>query len=245
MRGRFHCLASCRALDEVQRPLERIYSNRFEGISSGARAALWDCLWRTVLCRYVKSSDSVMDVGAGFCEFINAAACARRIAVDLGPVERFAAPGVEVLHASATNMAAIQARSLDVVFASNVFEHLESKDELFRALAEIYRVLRDGGRLMIIQPNIRFAFREYWDFVDHRLPLSDRSMVEALKASGFDIEESRPRFLPYTTVSGIPKWPWLFRLYLVLPPLHRLFGKQMFIVARKRQSEAAPCSGLA
>ena len=86
---------------------------------------------------------------------------------------------------------------------------------------------------MLLQPNIRFAYKVYWDFFDHQLPFSDRAMVEALQACGFGIESVRPRFLPYTTKSTLPSWPILVKLYLRCPPLHWLFGKQMFIVAVK------------
>jgi ubiquinone/menaquinone biosynthesis C-methylase UbiE len=101
------------------------------------------------------------------------------------------------------------------------------------ALREVYRVLKPGGRFLVLQPNIRFAYREYWDFFDHHLPFSDRAMVEGLETCNFRIESVRPRFLPYTTKSALPAWPILVRLYLRCPPLHRLLGKQMFIVAVK------------
>jgi hypothetical protein len=90
------------------------------------------------------------------------------------------------------------------------------------------------GRLILLQPNIRYAYREYWDFFDHHVALSHESLAEALGIAGFEIEVVRPRFLPYTTRSRIPQSPWILRLYLALSPLQWLFGKQMFIVARTR-----------
>jgi SAM-dependent methyltransferase len=102
------------------------------------------------------------------------------------------------------------------------------------SLREVHRVLRPGGRLLILQPNIRYAYREYWDFLDHHVALSHVSMVEALALSGFTATEVRPRFLPFTTKSALPQWPILVRLYLRLPPAQWLLGKQMFIAAEKR-----------
>jgi hypothetical protein len=58
-------------------------------------------------------------------------------------------------------------------------------------------------------------------------------MAEALEVSRFDVVECRPRFLPYTFKSRLPAWPWLFRLYLALRPVQWVFGKQMFLVARR------------
>jgi ubiquinone/menaquinone biosynthesis C-methylase UbiE len=112
-----------------------------------------------------------------------------------------------------------------------VFEHFASKGDIVTTLREVRRVLRPGGRLLVLGPNIRYASRVYWDFFDHHVPLSDRSMAEALETTGFTLELVRARFLPYTIKSRFPRWPVLVRMYLRCPPLHLLFGKQMFLVA--------------
>ena len=41
------------------------------------------------------------------------------------------------------------------------------------------------------------------------------------------------RFLPYTTKSVLPQWPWLVKLYLRLPLAWWLLGKQSLVVAKK------------
>jgi hypothetical protein len=84
------------------------------------------------------------------------------------------------------------------------------------------------------QPNIRYVGAAFWDFFDPTLPLTEKGMAEALGIAGFDVVEVRPRFLPYTTASRLPQWPWIVRTYLAVPALHRLFGKQMLIFARRR-----------
>jgi SAM-dependent methyltransferase len=181
----------------------------------------------------------VLDLGAGYCEFINNISCAKKYAVDLNEdTPRFASPEVTVIQKSALDLSDFASNSVDTVFASNFFEHLESKTDLAAALDEIRRVLRDGGRLLVLQPNIRYAFREYWDFLDHHLPLSHISLAEAIEVAGLTVVETRPRFLPYTTKSSLPQTPALLRLYLILKPLQRLLGKQMFIVAEKHQPAA-------
>jgi len=121
-----------------------------------------------------------------------------------------------------------------VTFCSNLFEHLQSKEELLVVLSEIHRILRIGGRLLVLQPNIRYAYKEYWDYFDHYLPLSHLSLTEALQLSGFSVEETRPRFLPYTFKSRLPKSTGLLKLYLRLGPLQALAGKQMFLLASRR-----------
>ena len=211
-----------------------LYDQRFSAAERAAKARLWAVLCQDFLQRYVRPSDAVLDLGAGFCEFINHIACGDKYAVDAdAQVRNCAAAGVQVHVGAVHELGWLADAAVDVVFASNLFEHLPSKDLLLATLREVHRVLRPGGRLLVLMPNIRFAYREYWDFFDHHLPLSDRSMAEALAIAGFTVREIRPRFLPYTTKSAAPQWPWLVRLYLRCPPLHWLFGRQMFIAAAK------------
>ena len=86
---------------------------------------------------------------------------------------------------------------------------------------------------MVIQPNVRYAYREYWDFYDHHTALSHLSCSEAFTLAGFEVEEVIARFLPFTTKTSAPSHPALLRVYLGLPPLWRFFGKQFLLVGRK------------
>jgi len=211
-----------------------IYRQRFDDHAQRDREALWRVLCDHFLQRYVPTSATVLDLAAGRCEFINHIRCARKIAVDLNPdTAAYANPDVRVVTAYSHDMVGVDSDSVDVVFVSNFFEHLPDKQTFLDTLREIRRVLRPGGRLLILQPNIRFLNGAYWDFIDHYLPLTDRTMVEALQLVDLQVEEVRPRFLPYTTRSRLPQWSWLVWLYLKLRPAHWIFGKQAFIVARK------------
>lgn len=86
---------------------------------------------------------------------------------------------------------------------------------------------------MILQPNIRFCFRDYWMFFDHITPLDDRNLSEVLEINGFKVKECKPKFLPYTTKGKLPKSIFLLKLYLKLPFVWKIFGKQAFIYAIK------------
>jgi SAM-dependent methyltransferase len=211
-----------------------LYAHRFDATERAAKARVWAVLCADFFQRWVSPTDAVLDLGAGFCEFINHIRCARKYALDSNPqIAALAAPDV-VTHCGSAHQLDWLPATVDVVFSSNFFEHMPDKAMLLTTLREVHRVLRPGGRLLILQPNIRYAYREYWDFLDHHVALSHLSMIEALALTGFTPTEVRPRFLPFTTKSALPQWPILVRLYLRFPPAQRLLGKQMFIAAEKR-----------
>jgi len=212
--------------------LPRLYAVRFNPDEQERKFRVWGVLCRSFFQRYVKPEDTVLDLGAGYCEFINQIVCRRRIALDLSDdVRLHAAAGVEVVQGASTDLCAVPNDVIDVVFASNFFEHLSSKHDLLKTLSEVRRVLRPGGRLLILQPNIRYVGGKYWDFFDHHLPLTERALVEALELAGLKPIEVRARFLPFTTKSALPQHPLLVWLYLKLPIAHRLLGQQSWIVA--------------
>lgn len=215
--------------------LEKLYRHRFEAADLPKKLAIWQVLCEGFFAKFVSPTATVIDVGAGYCEFINNIRCGRKIAIDLNPdVRRFAAADVEVRNESCTNMASIPADSADVVFLSNFLEHLPSKQLVFDTLAEAKRVLKPGGRVLILQPNVRFLPGEYWDFFDHHTPLTERSLAEALEILDMNLEVVISRFLPYTTKSRLPQAPIFVRLYLMVPLAWRLLGKQSFLCASKR-----------
>jgi SAM-dependent methyltransferase len=215
-------------------PIQKLYYIRFNEQARLIKNLLWAVLCKNFLQKYINKRDTVLDLGAGYCEFINNINCKAKIAVDIDPyVKNFAKEDVSVFVNNAIDLKEIASDSIDVVFISELFEHLNDKNELLKSIGEILRVLKINGILLIICPNIKYLASHYWDFVDHILPLSHTSLSEALQLSGFKIEKIIPRFLPYTTKNILPKSPLLLKIYLNMPMLWPIFGRQMFIVARK------------
>jgi SAM-dependent methyltransferase len=219
----------------LEHRLEHLYAHRFSPEERRRKAQLWQTLCRHAFQRFIPADATVIDLGAGYCDFINAIHAARKIAVDLNPeTARSADSGVQVIPCALDHLAQhVDPESVDCAFASNVFEHLRDPETLLDVLNAVHGILRPGGRILIMQPNVRVLGGAFWDFLDHRLPLSERGMAEALALSGFRLERVTPRFLPYTTKSRLPAWPWLVRVYLAVPPAQWLFGKQMLVIARK------------
>lgn len=218
-------------------PLQKLYAQRFPASEERKREELWK-----VLCEYfqrwISTDATVLDLGAGGGEFINNIRAARRIAVDANPaLPSRLRDGVEPLVCTFDDLGSkIEDGTVDVCFASNVFEHLRSADELLSILQTVRSFLAPEGRLIILQPNIRAVGAAFWDFVDHSLPLTETGMSEALRVSGFEPEICRARFLPYTTKGRLPSRPFLVRAYLRFPPIHRILGGQMLIVARPERT---------
>jgi len=214
--------------------LKDLYYLRFDGSERKVKNELWKALCDNFLQNYIERQATVLDLGAGFCEFINNINCKKKIAVDINPeIKKFAADNVCAIIANCADMKEIADNSIDVVFASELFEHLKNTDELLATLTEIRRALKDKGRIIVLCPNIRYLADKYWDFIDHRLALSHLGLQEALLLYNYKIIKIIPRFLPYTTKSILPKSSIIMKIYLKLPLLWRIFGKQMLIIAEK------------
>jgi hypothetical protein len=77
--------------------LEWLYANRWTEREKAAKSELWKVFCNTFLARYIPEDGTVLDIGSGYCDFINNVRAARRIAIDVNPeTVRRAAPGVEV-----------------------------------------------------------------------------------------------------------------------------------------------------
>ena len=84
---------------------------------------------------------------------------------------------------------------------------------------------------MLMQPNIFYAYREYWDDYTHKKAFSHNSLCDFLASQGFIVDRVEGRFIPFSLKSRLPKSHWLTKLYLALP--FRVFAKQMFVMGRK------------
>ncbi len=214
--------------------LERLYKSRFEQNES-YRRAVWCVLVSRFFSRFIAPGDTVLDLGCGYGEFINAVRAQTRLAIDANPDagSKLAAGIRFLLQDNSKPWIGIGENSLDVIFTSNFFEHLPEKAAIAQTLLEARRCLKSGGRLIALGPNIKHLGGLYWDFWDHQVPLTEKSLCEALRTCGFSIDLCISRFLPYTMSSG-RRYPLVFvKLYLALPFLWRLFGRQFLVIARK------------
>lgn len=213
---------------------KKLYEVRFNKEEVKKKEKLWKILIENFLQKYVSSKDAVLDVGGGYCEFINIIKCQKKYVVDINPdVKKYANNNVIILNQSAQDISELAEESINVVFASNFFEHISSKEQVLIIISEINRILKLGGKLIVIQPNIKYVYKEYWDFFDHHIPFTEKSFSEALRTSKFEIIESYSRFLPYSTKIKMSRFSLLLRIYLRYSILWKVFGRQFFLVAKK------------
>jgi hypothetical protein len=141
----------------------------------------------------------------------------------------FVERGVESHVGVVTDLSFLENGSVDFAFASNLFEHI-SQDDLAQVLQQLECKLTRRGVLCLLQPNYRYAYREYFDDYRHITVYSHLTMCDFLRARGYEIVECKPRFTPLTVKGRFKISPILIWIYLNSPL--KLFGKQMLIVAR-------------
>ena len=178
----------------------------------------------------------VLDIGCGHGAFINSVVARKRIGLDSWPdIPNYLQEGVQPIIGSAVEVGELVKEPVDFAFASNLFEHLTQTD-LMTLLGGVRKILSPRGTLNVIQPNYRYAYREYFDDYTHIAIYSHVSLCDVLRISGFDIVDVQPRFLPLSIKSRLPVRESLIRAYLASPI--KPMGKQMLIRARVRLATA-------
>lgn len=213
--------------------LENVYAHRFSARDARAKEAVWAVI-AGYLQRYVKQDEPVLDLACDRGHFIRHISAVEKWATDLRDVSADLPADVRFVQADGLSLAGVlpEAR-FGTVFMSNYLEHLPSSAAVVEQFAVVRGLLRPGGRVVVLQPNIRLVGGAYWDFIDHRVALTDRSLVEAAESAGLHTKQVIARFLPYTTKGRLPLHPALVRAYLRFRPAWRLFGGQTLYVGER------------
>lgn len=191
-------------------------------------------VWASIV-RYIRrdapSVETLIELGAGYGDFINQFPADKKIAFDLNPTMReHLAADVDLRIEDATALASVPNESVDLIFASNFLEHLEG-DEVDSLLGRCFEVLKTGGRLILIQPNHRLCQENYFDDPTHRTIFDDENIAEWLGRHGFRIRKLIAGFLPFSMNGRLPKSGLLTWLYLISP--WKPLAAQMYVVAEK------------
>jgi SAM-dependent methyltransferase len=210
-----------------------IYDARFGDRERRTKSQMWQQVVR-YLARFIDADRPVLDVACDAGYFIRHVRARERWATDIRDVSADLPRGVRFVQADGLALRGVLPNAhFGTVFMSNYLEHLACSDEVVQQIRVARDLLAPGGRLIVVQPNIRLTGAAYWDFIDHHVPLTERSLVEAGDLAGLRTVRLVTRFLPYTTKSRLPQTSGLVRMYLALPLAWQLLGKQTLYIAER------------
>jgi SAM-dependent methyltransferase len=213
--------------------LDAVYAQRFDDAESREKDALWGVLG-PFLQRWVDASAPVLDLACDRGYFVRHIRASERWASDLRDVRTYLPADVRFVQGDGLQLReALPTDHFGTVFTSNYLEHLGSSDEVVDQIRVVHDLLRPGGRFVVLQPNIRLVGGAYWDFIDHRVPLTEKSLQEAAAIAGLVTDRVITRFLPFTIKSRFPNIPFLVWAYLAFRPAWFVLGKQTLFVARR------------
>ncbi len=211
-----------------------VYRLRFNDAEQAAKEVVWREVGRFLQRRYIPSDAKVLDIAADRGYFIRNIRAAQRWASDVRDTSSVMPKDVKFIQADGLHLADhVPNNHFDLVFMSNYLEHLHSTDEVIEQLRVARRLLRIGGRVLILQPNIKLVGGAYWDFIDHHVALTDESLAEAAAIADLETREVIRRFLPYSVKGRLPVHPFLVRAYLAFRPAWRLLGKQTLYLGER------------
>jgi SAM-dependent methyltransferase len=214
--------------------LDKVYRTRFPEAAEANKDRIWPEIV-AYLERWIDLRQPVLDIACDRGYFIRNVRAKERWATDLRDFGSTFPPDIRFVQANGLDLATVlPSASFGTIFMSNYLEHLPDADAVIEQFRVVRRLLQPDGRVLILQPNIRLVGGAYWDFIDHRVALTEKSLVEAAHLADLKVVALITRFLPYSTAGRLPADPRLVSLYLRLPILWRLFGRQTLLVAAPR-----------
>jgi SAM-dependent methyltransferase len=189
-------------------------------------------VWKAIteyLQKYICDECSVLELGSGYGDFINQIKSKDKVAIDFdNDAKKHCNTDVFFVNASIFDFNI--EKKFDVIFASNFLEHF-TQLELDVVLGKISELLNKNGKLILIQPNYYYCYRNYWDDYTHKTVFSHVNFPDFLIAKGFLVKVLKKRFLPFSFKSKLPASYLLTKLYMSSPI--KPFAKQLLIVAEK------------
>jgi hypothetical protein len=213
--------------------VDQVYDRRFDVRARERKLAAWAEI-AAYLHRFVLPDKPVLDLGCDEGYFIRNVVASERWATDVRDMRASLPDDVRFVESDGLLLrSAIPIGHFGTVFMSNYLEHLRSANDVVEQLHVAFELLTPGGRVIVLQPNIRLTGGAYWDFIDHHVALTERSLVEAAELAGLRTVKLITRFLPYTTKGKLPVDPRLVRLYLAVPLVWRFLGQQTLYVGER------------
>lgn len=192
-----------------------------------------DVIWKPVvrfLERFIPKDARILELGAGYCSFINEVKASEKHALDTSDIiKKHAVESVKTHICDCAQLKPVETAYFDVVFSSFLFEHL-TRDHLDKVMRELRRIVKPGGLVITMLPNFKYIYRDYFDDYTHLQVFSHISFSDYITSHGFDVTHVEGRFLPYSFKSRLPKSSFLTALYLRSP--WKPFAGNMLVIAR-------------
>ena len=215
--------------------LDRVYGRRFSDDDARKKVQLWRRDRRVSCSGSSPAGAVVLDLACDRGDFIRNVAAGERWATDIRDMSRVpAAPTSGSSRATGSSWTEqLPNDHFDLVFMSNYLEHLPSGDAVIAQLDVARRLLKRGGRVLVLQPNIRLVGSAYWDFIDHKVALTEKSLVEAGELAGLETG-ARHQAIPAVHDEERAAAVAAARARLPrVPAAWRLLGKQTLYVGRR------------
>ena len=195
------------------------------------RFVTWEALCKYFFQKHISEESTILELGAGYCDFINNIQAKKKFAIDIWhEFPKYANVGIETHVGDVAHCSKFVTSKVDLVFASNLFEHM-GKNKVKEVLADLKTIMIPSkSRLILLQPNFRLNPGRYFDDYTHESIWTDISLSEFLASNGFEVESSFPKFLPLTVKSKLPVSKILIWIYLKSPV--KLKAGQMLIIAK-------------
>ncbi|MFN8238755.1 MAG: methyltransferase domain-containing protein [Chitinophagales bacterium] len=213
----------------------RIYEYRFANVDMQKKNVVWKEIAHFLYNTHLNKPQKTLDPAGGLCEFINHVPSSERWTIDLSDeVKKFAAPDIKTIIGNNLEVE-LPENYFDGVFISNFLEHLNSQFEVADFLERMFKTLKSKGRIVIMGPNFRYTYKDYFNFADHTVILTELGVAEHLYGAGFNIVKNYPQFLPlsFRSKGFLPVNSFIIKTYLNMPFAWKFLGEQFLLVAEK------------
>lgn len=137
----------------------------------------------------LKEGMQLLDIGAGRGEYMQ---CFSSLAIRCFGVDICRSELQEVAYTDiCTDILPYKSNSFDIVFHKSLIEHLPNASNLMN---ETYRILKPGGRVIILTPDWRSQMKIFYEDPTHVHPYDVYSIRDLLELSGFRNVESERFF---------------------------------------------------
>jgi SAM-dependent methyltransferase len=148
----------------------------------GRRAVIWALLARAGIHHAPRLLDAGCGTGRNLVEFGRLGE-AEGIDVSSEAVDFCHRRGLEGVRQAPLEDLPFEGGRFDLTLATDVIEHL---DDDRRALRELRRAARPGGRLLVTVPAYRWLWSQHDESMHHRRRYTERGLADALRVSGWE-----------------------------------------------------------